>query len=142
MVTQNGWLPKTPAMVIDAFPGNIYNQHPGPVPEFGGKGMYGRRVHAAVLLFKRLTKSDQMWTEAVVQRAAYKFDSGIVVKSQRVEILPKDTVDDLQQRVLPVEHELQIQLLDDVVNGNVVEQPVSSNSLVWHQRNTLGLAKK
>ena len=118
VVTQNGWLPLTPEQVVDEYPETIFNQHPGPVPEFGGQGMYGRRVHAARLLFTRMTKRDS-WTEAIGQRVHKDYDQGVVVKSKRVEILPTDTVDDLQQRVLPAEHRVQIDLLKDVANGNI-----------------------
>lgn len=118
VVTQNGWLPLTPHNVIERFPETIFNQHPGPVPEFGGKGMYGKRVHAARLLFVRETKRD-FWTTAIAQRVDVNFDQGAVVKSAQVPILPEDTVDDLQQRVLPVEHRVQISLLRDVAAGNV-----------------------
>ena len=44
-IGQYGWMPKTPANVIEAFSGRMINQHPGPLdpgyPDFGGKGMYG-----------------------------------------------------------------------------------------------------
>ena len=56
VVTQNGWLPLTPKNVIEEYVEKIFNQHPGPVPEFGGRGMHGRRVHAARLLFVRETR--------------------------------------------------------------------------------------
>src|SRR5260221_13597873 len=36
VVTQNGWMPLTPVIVIDEYPDAMFNQHPGPVPEFGG----------------------------------------------------------------------------------------------------------
>ncbi|RJQ27248.1 phosphoribosylglycinamide formyltransferase [Candidatus Parcubacteria bacterium] len=120
VVTQNGWLPLTPKVVIDEYPETMFNQHPGPVPEFGGKGMYGRRVHAARLLFTRLTGRDS-WTEAIAQRVHNEYDQGSVVKATRVDILPDDTVDDLQQRVLPLEHRVQIDLLKDVASGNIRE---------------------
>lgn len=118
VVTQNGWMPLTPEAVIDQYPETMFNQHPGPVPEFGGQGMYGRRVHAARILFTRMTKRDP-WTEAIGQRVHKDFDQGAVVKSSRVYILPGDTVEDLQQRVLPVEHRVQIDLLKDVAAGNI-----------------------
>lgn len=51
IVTQNGWMPLTPPHVIDEYKNTIFNQHPGPLPDFGGQGMYGRRVHAARLLY-------------------------------------------------------------------------------------------
>lgn len=121
VITQNGWLPLTPEQIIDEYPQTIFNQHPGPLPDFGGKGMYGKRVHAAVILFTRMTKRES-WTEAIAQRVRKDFDKGIVVKSARVDILPEDAVDDLQQRVLPVEHMVQIKLLQDVARGNIKEQ--------------------
>jgi len=140
VVTQNGWLPLTPEHVIDEYSETIFNQHPGPVPEFGGRGMYGRRVHAARMLFVRQTKRD-FWTEAIAQRVDKKYDQGAVVKSTRVEILKDDTVDDLQQRVLPVEHRTQIDLLKDVASGNIREIP--SEKLVRPgEEKTLYVAKR
>ena len=120
VVTQNGWMPHTPEHVVDEYKETMFNQHPGPVPEFGGRGMHGQRVHAARLLFVRETKRDY-WTEAIAQRIHNDFDKGSVVKFRRVDILPSDTVDDLQQRVLPAEHQVQIELLKDVASGSVKE---------------------
>ncbi len=122
VVTQNGWLPLTPEVVIDAYPEKIFNQHPGPVPEFGGKGMYGMRVHAARLLFAIVTGRD-FWTAAIAQRVHPKFDEGAVVNAGYVKILIGDTPKDLQRRVLPVEHQIQIALLKDISRGKVIELP-------------------
>lgn len=141
VVTQNGWLPKTPENVIDAYSGKIFNQHPGPVPEFGGKGMYGRRVHAARLLFTRLTGRDN-WTEAIAQMVHSEYDQGLVVKATRVDILPEDTVEDLQQRVLPVEHRVQIELLKDVAGGHVKEITRREKLVKPEEEQTLFLVKK
>lgn len=125
-ITQNGWLPKTPESVIKEYEGKIFNQHPGPVPEFGGKGMYGRRVHAAVLLYRRWTNGDnwrcvEHWTEVIAQRVDKNYDMGAVVKKVRVVILPDDTPEDLQKRALPIEHRVQIDLLKDVASNIVKE---------------------
>lgn len=141
VVTQNGWLPLTPRVVIDEFPETMFNQHPGPVPEFGGKGMYGRRVHAARLLFTRLTGRDS-WTEAIAQRVHGEYDQGLVVKSARVDILPEDTVDGLQQRVLPVEHRVQIDLLKDVAAGNIRELTGRERLVRPGEEQALFLAKR
>lgn len=120
VVLQNGWYPRTPNVVTDAYSGMIFNQHPGPIPEFGGKGMYGTAVHAAVLEFRKLT-GGEMWTEVVAQRAERDMDGGAVVKSARVEILAGDSAETLQQRALPIEHRVQIELLKDIASGNVHE---------------------
>ena len=123
-IGQYGWLCLTPKNVIKAFQGKMVNQHPGPLdpghPDFGGKGMYGRRVHAARLMFVRKVNRD-FWTEATAQRVAVNFDQGAVLKRKRVPILENDDVDALQARVLPLEHEVQIETLQDFSNGTVKE---------------------
>ncbi len=120
IVTQNGWMPRTPVNVIHAYRDRIFNQHPGPPAEFGGKGMYGRRVHAAVLRFRQLTNRD-FWTTVIGQKVHENFDEGKVVKAKRVPILPSDTVEDLQMRALPEEHWVQIAMLQDVMAGRLRE---------------------
>ena len=127
VITQNGWLPLTPKNVINEYTSSIFNQHPGPVPEFGGKGMFGRRVHAARLLFVRMTNRDY-WTEVIAQRVHAEFDRGEVVKSIRVPIRELDTVDDLQRRALREEYQVQIDLLKDFIKGTL--QAIKRTQLV------------
>ena len=69
-------------------------------------------------------------------------DQGLVVKATRVEILPEDTVDDLQQRVLPIEHRVQIDLLKDVAKGNIRELTGGEKLVRPGEEQTLSLAKK
>lgn len=123
-IGQYGWMVMTPLNVINNFKNKIINQHPGPLDtgrsDFGGIGMYGMRVHQARLDFVNKTKHDY-WTEATAHRVTEKFDEGIVLKRKQVSILENDTAETLQKRVLPIEHEIQIELLKDFVNSNVVE---------------------
>ncbi len=121
VVTLNGFLAQISEEVIYKYEGNIFNQHPGPVSDFGGEGMYGRRVHAAVIIFSRLIGRQAPYTEMIAQRVSLHYDCGAVVKLARVEILPQDTVASLQERSLPVEHQVQIELLGDVAAGVVKE---------------------
>lgn len=145
IIGQYGWLPLTPKIFIDEYKGRIINQHPGPLDpgreDFGGKGMYGRRVHAAVLYFRRVTRHD-FWTEAVTHFVTDQFDKGGVIKNKKIKILPTDTVVDLQARVLLIEHEVQIEALRDFANGNVKiikrRKPLIKNSEV----NILNRAKE
>lgn len=129
VVTLNGFLAQVSEDVIDAYAGNIFNQHPGPVPDFGGPGMYGKRVHAAIILFSRVTEKPNPFTEMVAQRVSPSYDHGAVVKRTRVDILKNDTVESLQERSLPIEHQLQIELLKDVANG-VVKEIVNSKLFI------------
>lgn len=134
-IGQYGWMVMTPENVINEFEGMIVNQHPGPLDtrqntsivggerehlDFGGVGMYGMRVHQSRLSFVNKVKRDY-WTEATTHRVTNKFDEGVVIKREQVPILPDDTALTLQKRVLPVEHKVQIEALQDFANGTVSE---------------------
>ena len=115
---------KTPKNVCDAFLGMIVNQHPGPLdtgrPDFGGTGMYGLRVHQTRLAFVQKVNRD-FWTEATAHRVTTNFDEGKVLKREQIQILPNDTAEILRERVLPIEHKIQIELLKDFVENNIKE---------------------
>ena len=96
-----------PAM-IDAFPDAIVNIHPALLPAFGGKGMYGRRVHAAVI------ESGARESGATVHFVDEEYDRGPIVAQRRVAVLANDTPESLAARVLAVEHELYPQAVDHV----------------------------
>ena len=102
------------------------NQHPGPIDPgrlgFGGTGMYGRRVHCARLIFAR-TVEGHLFTEATIQRVAPEYDEGMILASTIVPIEETDAVDDLQARVLPVEHKVSVEVILDYINGTVRERP-------------------
>jgi phosphoribosylglycinamide formyltransferase-1 len=123
-IGQYGWLPKTPLNVIQAYEGMIVNQHPVPLdpghPDFGGKGMWGRRAVCARLLFVRRVDRD-FWTEAISHRVEKEFDTGAIVRAVRVPIVPDDTVETLYARLLPVEYKAQIQTVRDFAAGQVQE---------------------
>lgn len=133
IIGQYGWMPRTPANVVAVFSGRMINQHPGPLdpgrPDFGGKGMFGKRVHAARLWFVHKTGQD-FWTEATAQLVAEQFDRGALLKTQRLEILPDDDAESLQRRLLIVEHEVQIAALQDFALGQVKVLPPRAHPLI------------
>ncbi|PIP69264.1 hypothetical protein CO033_03290 [Candidatus Nomurabacteria bacterium CG_4_9_14_0_2_um_filter_32_10] len=123
-IGQYGWLVKTPKNLCEAYKGRIINQHPGPLdngrPDFGGSGMYGLRVHQARIEFVRRTNRD-FWTEATAHYVTSHFDEGKIIKRERVPIFIDDTAEILQARVLPIEHKVQIEALEDFSLGRVEE---------------------
>ena len=95
-----GYLRKVPAPVVWAFQGRMLNVHPSLLPAFGGAGMYGRRVHEAVLAYGcRITG-------ATVHLVDAGLDTGPVVLQQAVEVHSDDTPDTLAAAVLAAEHDL------------------------------------
>ena len=100
LVVLAGYLKLVPAPVIARFRDRILNVHPALLPAFGGKGMYGQRVHQAVLA------SGARESGATVHLVDEAYDRGPVLAQVRVPVLPDDTPDRLAARVLEVEHRL------------------------------------
>ncbi len=118
VVTQNGWLPWTPDNVIEEFEDAIYNQHPGPLPET--KNLHGMQPHATMLDFVRKTGRNE-GTEVVAHRVVSGMDEGALVGVRDVAIEHTDWPKRLQKRALPVEHQLQVDVLNDHVKGQIQE---------------------
>jgi len=95
-----GYLKLVPAEVIDRYRGRILNVHPALLPAFGGLGMYGRRVHEAVLA------SGARQSGATVHLVDEVYDRGAILGQARVPVLPGDDPETLAARVLEAEHRL------------------------------------
>lgn len=95
-----GWLSVIPASFIQRFAGRIINIHPSLIPSFCGMGYYGLRVHAAAIEYGvKLSGATVHFVEADV-------DGGAIIMQRAVEVLPDDTPECLQSRILAVEHEI------------------------------------
>jgi phosphoribosylglycinamide formyltransferase-1 len=95
-----GYLKLVPPAVVAAYGGRIINIHPALLPEFGGAGMYGDRVHTAVLA------SGARESGATVHLVDEEYDRGQILGQARVPVEPGDTPERLAARVLEVEHRL------------------------------------
>ena len=98
LVVLAGYLKQIPASVIGTYHGRIINIHPGLLPDFGGPGMYGARVHAAVLA------SGATSTGLTVHFVDDEYDHGPVIAQWRIRVKIDDTPDTLAERVLSAEH--------------------------------------
>jgi len=95
-----GYLKLVPAAVIARYRDRILNVHPALLPRYGGRGMYGRHVHEAVLA------SGARESGATVHLVDEVYDRGRILAQGRVPVLPADTPETLAARVLGVEHRL------------------------------------
>jgi formyltetrahydrofolate-dependent phosphoribosylglycinamide formyltransferase len=100
LVVLAGWLQLVPAEVVERFHGRMLNIHPALLPAFGGKGMYGMRVHRAVI------ESGVRVSGATVHRVSDRYDEGRIVAQWPVPVLAGDTPERLAERVLAVEHRI------------------------------------
>ena len=101
--------PKTTA----AFRGRILNTHPALLPRFGGQGMYGARVHGAVLA------AGETETGVTVHLVDEEYDHGEIVAQCRVGVEPGDTVESLSARVLEREHTFLVETLQAIASGQI-----------------------
>ncbi len=100
LIVLAGYLKMVPPAVIAEYRGRILNIHPALLPKFGGAGMYGHHVHAAVLA------SGDTQSGATVHLVDEVYDRGEILAQAVVPVLSDDTADRLAARVLRAEHQL------------------------------------
>lgn len=93
-----GYLRLLPSEVLGAFPSRVLNVHPALLPSFGGQGMYGLRVHDAVI------ESGAKESGATIHLVTEQYDEGRILVQRRCPVLPDDTSETLADRVLIEEH--------------------------------------
>jgi formyltetrahydrofolate-dependent phosphoribosylglycinamide formyltransferase len=111
LVALAGYLKLVPASVTRRWHGAIVNVHPALLPRFGGAGMYGRRVHEAVLA------AGERESGATVHFVDEHYDCGEIIAQERVPVEPGDTADSLAARVLAAEHRLYPRTLHSLALG-------------------------
>jgi formyltetrahydrofolate-dependent phosphoribosylglycinamide formyltransferase len=112
-----GYLRLVPPAVIDAYRDRIINIHPALLPSFGGAGMYGIRVHQAVL------DAGCMITGPTVHYVTEDYDEGRIIAQWPVPVLPGDDAEVLARRVLRAEHALYPIALEAVIRRMVHDAP-------------------
>lgn len=113
LIALAGYLRLVPADVVDAHRGRIVNVHPALLPAFGGKGMYGERVHRAVIA------SGARVSGPTVHFVDERFDAGAVIAQWPVPVRTDDTPATLGARVLAVEHRIFPWAVAAVARGQV-----------------------
>lgn len=93
-----GYLRLIPPFLLQAFPQKIVNIHPALLPKFGGKGMYGMRVHEAV------KRSEEHETGITIHVIDEEYDKGSILFQASVEIDSEDSPEDIANKVHQLEH--------------------------------------
>ncbi len=109
-----GFLWKLPSLLVNSFPGKIINIHPALLPKYGGKGMYGQRVHEAVLANREKESG------ITIHYVDNLYDHGKILLQAKCPVLPGDTAESLAQRV----HALEYEHYPVVIEKLVEEKPV------------------
>ena len=108
-----GYMKKLGPRTLERYAGRIINIHPALLPEFGGLGMYGARVHQAVLA------AGEKETGVTIHLVDAEYDTGPIVAQCRVPVLADDTVESLAQRVLEQEHRFLVATIGKIVSEEI-----------------------
>lgn len=100
LIVLAGYLKLIPSELIDSFENRIINIHPALLPSFGGKGLYGLKVHQAVY------NSSAKVSGATVHFVDKTFDTGKIIAQRCVDISDVKSPEEIAERVLKIEHQL------------------------------------
>lgn len=94
-----GFLLKVPKVLIENFPHKIINIHPALLPKYGGKGMYGNRVHEAV------SNAGETESGITIHYVNENYDEGSIIFQLKCQLLPTDTPESIARKVHALEYE-------------------------------------
>lgn len=121
LVVLAGYMKLLTPVLLDAYAGRILNIHPSLLPAYGGVGMYGERVHQAVLQGKESHSgcSVHLVTEVI--------DGGQVLGQRQVPVLADDTADTLAARILTQEHQLYPEVLQAFIHSSQFQEALPAH---------------
>ncbi|RIV70881.1 phosphoribosylglycinamide formyltransferase [Flagellimonas aequoris] len=99
LVVLAGFLWKIPENMIAAFPNKIINIHPALLPKYGGKGMYGERVHQAV------KENSETETGITIHYVNEHYDEGAIIFQAKTAVNPSDDANSIAEKVHQLEYE-------------------------------------
>ena len=114
LVLLAGYMKKIGPQTVSAFAGRMVNTHPALLPRFGGKGMYGAHIHAAVLASGAAT------TGISVHLVDGDYDTGRVLAQREVRVEPGDDASTLAERVQRSERPFLVEVLQRIATGDLV----------------------
>jgi phosphoribosylglycinamide formyltransferase-1 len=105
LIVLAGFLWKFPEKILNLFPNKVINIHPALLPKYGGKGMYGKFVHEAIV------KNKEKETGITIHYVNEHYDEGAIIFQARCKVTPKDSPEDVASKI----HELEMEHFPKVV---------------------------
>ncbi|WP_374470524.1 phosphoribosylglycinamide formyltransferase [Phenylobacterium sp.] len=113
LIVMSGYLRRLGPATLRRYRGRVLNIHPGPLPAFGGHGMYGRRVHEAVIA------AGVPESGVCIHLVDEEYDRGPVIARRSVEVLAGDTAETLEARVTALEPAFFVETLRRIEAGEL-----------------------
>jgi phosphoribosylglycinamide formyltransferase 1 len=112
LIVLAGFLWLVPAVFIRSFPNKIINIHPSLLPKYGGKGMYGSKVHEAVLA------NHEIETGITIHYVNENFDEGVIIAQYKCDLEISDSMDEITKKVQILEHKYYPIVINKVLFDN------------------------
>lgn len=106
-----GFLARIPDALLHAYPNRIVNIHPSLLPKFGGKGMYGNKVHEAVVT------AGETESGITIHYLNEHYDEGQIIAQYRCPVMPNDTPQDVATRVHALEYEYYPKVIEQLLQA-------------------------
>jgi phosphoribosylglycinamide formyltransferase-1 len=106
-----GFLWLVPDYLLNHYPSRIINIHPALLPKFGGKGMYGEKVHQAVIA------AGEKRTGISIHFVNEHYDEGAIIFQDSFEVLPGDTPESIASKVHELEYRYYPRVIEEIVMG-------------------------
>lgn len=111
LIVLAGFLWKIPENILIEFPNKIINIHPALLPKYGGKGMYGKHVHEAVV------KNKEKESGITIHFVNEHYDEGAIIFQAKCEVLATDSAEDVAAKIHQLEMEHFPLVVEKLLNG-------------------------
>ena len=109
LIVLAGFLKKIPSVIVESFRDRIINIHPALLPKYGGKGMYGMKVHQSVL------HQNEKYTGITIHYVNENYDEGNIILQKEVLIEPQDDAESIASKVHKLEYIYYPQVIESLL---------------------------
>ena len=113
LIVLAGYLSIVNPKIVKKYYKKIINIHPSLIPKYCGKGYFGKKIH------KKVINNKDKFTGVTVHFVDEGIDTGEIIKQVKVKVKPNDTADILAKRVLNVEHDVLVGVIESIARGEI-----------------------
>ena len=108
-----GFLLKIPSSIVNLYPNKIINIHPSLLPNYGGKGMYGKRIH------KEVIENNEKESGITIHYVNENYDEGAIIYQHKYQLSKKETAVSLSKKIQELEHAYYPVIIDKLIKKNL-----------------------
>ena len=126
LVLLAGFMKKIPLNIVKIYKNKIINIHPSLLPNYGGEGYYGMKVHQAVISNK------EKFTGATIHFVNREYDKGMIILQKKINITEDDNADSVAKKVLKIEYEIYLRAIELFCTNKII---IENNKVEINEKN-------